>query len=510
MIDMEKERIYTNYVSKEHVKQFSQFFTTQKIADFMASWVSKNAKKILDPSVGNSVFFKTIRKFNKKCKMKGYEIDSEILQYFGNPSKSEIVQNDYLTTDWEEKYDGIICNPPYNKFQSIKNRHEILRIINEKTGIKYSGYTNQYILFLAKSIHQMTNKGRLTYIIPSEFLNSDYGFEIKQQFIQQKLLRAVVNFQNNEKIFFNAVTTCCILFLDREEKDHVDFYSIEDINELTSIDIDSSSAKAQHISYKQLNAKDKWRIYLNNEEKKNYKNLTNFSYFCTVSRGIATGDNDFFCFSPSKAKTNRIPQKCFSKCICRSADIISNVFTEKELQKLIDSDKNVLLLDIDERSKDLVKDYIAEGIRRGVNQKYLTKTRKVWYSMEQKNVAPIWITTANRGGIKVVRNTSTAKTLTTFHSIFVNEIFYKYIDIIFCYLLTPIAQEILRSNRKELGNGLEKFQPGDLNSAKVVDFLQISKKDLERIRLISQNATGNIDIQSINELDKIFRSYVTN
>ena len=510
MIDMEKERAYSNYVSKEHVTQFSQFFTNQKIADFMASWVSKSAKKILDPSVGNSAFFKAIRKFNKKCKMKGFELDSKILQYFGNPTLSEIEQKDYLTSDWDEKYDGIICNPPYNKFQSIKNRHEILQIINENTGIKYSGYTNQYILFLAKSIHQMSSHGRLAYIIPSEFLNSAYGFEIKQLFIQHKLLHAVVNFQKNEKIFFNAVTTCCIIFLDREEKDHVDFYSIEDIDELTSIDIDSPSTKVKQISYDKLDAKDKWRTYLNNEEKRNYKNLTNFSYFCTVSRGIATGDNEFFCFSPSKAKTNRIPQKCFSKCICRSADIISNVFTEKEFQKLMDSDKNVLLLDIDERNKELVKDYIAKGIRKGVNQKYLTKTRKVWYSMEQKNVAPIWITTANRGGLKVVRNTSTAKTLTTFHSIFVNELFYKYIDIIFCYLLTPIAQEILRNNRKELGNGLEKFQPGDLNSAKVVDFLQISKQDLEKIKKISKNTTGNIDIQSINELDKIFRSYVTN
>ena len=507
---MKKERTYTDLVSNEHVKSFSQYFTISIIADFMAAWVCKKAKKILDPAVGNSVFFKSIRKTNKTCKMKGYEIDAKILHFFGNPTNSEIVQDDYLFANWDEKYDGIICNPPYNKFQAIKNRHNLLNQLHCHTGIKYSGYTNQYILFLAKSIHQLSDRGRLAYIIPTEFFNSSYGSAIKQQFIQQKLVRAVINFQNNNELFFNAVTTCCMIFIDKEPKKHVDFYNIKDLTELNSIDIETSSEKARHVDYSFLQVEEKWRTFLNNEKERNYKNLTDFSNFCKVSRGIATGDNDFFCFSHSKAIKKSIPSDCFSKCICHSADIKTNFFSETDFKKLANSDKTVYLLDIDEKKGKKIENYIAEGLLRGVDQKYLPKTRKIWYSMEKKDVAPIWITTANRSGLKVVRNLSSANNLTTFHSIFVKKAFSNLTDVIFCYLLTPIGQDILRKNRKELGNGLEKFQPGDLNSAKVVNFQLLSKEDINTINSIAKKMSESIDPLNINILDKIFRAYVMN
>ena len=142
----------------------------------MTQWLIQNDGTVLDPAVGNSVFFKSITRHAETSRpMVGYEIDDKILDYFGTVSDSVVHKEDYLFADWSVKYDCIICNPPYNKFQSIEQRDLLYRDFYEHTGISFTKYTNQYILFLIKALYQLKPNGRLAFIIPSEFLNSKYG-----------------------------------------------------------------------------------------------------------------------------------------------------------------------------------------------------------------------------------------------------------------------------------------------------------------------------------------------
>ena len=156
-----------------------------------------------------------------------------------------------------------------------------------------------------------------------------------------------------------------------------------------------------------------------------------------------------------------------------------------------------------------IKKYIKHGEEEGVNKKYLPAGRTPWYSMEQKKPAPIWVSSACRDKIKFVRNIMGIKALTTFHSIYVREEYEKYTDLIFCYFLTPIAQTILRENRKKLGNGLEKFQPNDLNSALMLDVTLITPEDCERIMDIYHSLTTTITDAELDMLNGIFLKYLS-
>ena len=55
------------------------------------------------------------------------------------------------------------------------------------------------------------------------------------------------------------------------------------------------------VPYNLLSPEEKWRKYLFHEVFSTYRNLIPFSMICSASRGIATGANEFFCFSKSKA-----------------------------------------------------------------------------------------------------------------------------------------------------------------------------------------------------------------
>ena len=215
---MNRKMGYTDFVSAEHIKCLGQYFTNDIIANFMCSWACQGAKTMLDPAVGNGIFFRYAKKYNPECKVRGYEIDKEILEYFGNLSDKNIILGDYLKSSWGDKYDAIICNPPYKRFQAIPDRTVIIQDIYNHTSEKYSSYTNLYLLFLVKSIFQLSSTGRLAYLIPTEFLNAKYGTPVKRLILERQLLRTVINFRNNREVFKNAATTCCILLLDQEKK----------------------------------------------------------------------------------------------------------------------------------------------------------------------------------------------------------------------------------------------------------------------------------------------------
>ena len=57
-----------------------------------------------------------------------YEIDDNMIDVFmkNNLYNVELCKHDYLTDIKQKKYDAIICNPPYNKFQEIINRKEYI------------------------------------------------------------------------------------------------------------------------------------------------------------------------------------------------------------------------------------------------------------------------------------------------------------------------------------------------------------------------------------------------
>lgn len=505
---MKKEIEYTKTADSSRIKSYGQYFTMPSVAQFMCDWACKNASSMLDPAVGNSIFLTSTKNTNPQCALTGYEIDKAILEYFGNPADARLHNSDYLLSDWDSKYDAIVCNPPYNRFQAVFNRSEIINVIYSHTGIKYSSYTNLYILFLLKSIYQMSEKGRLAYIIPTEFLNSRYGTPIKRKLIEEGLLKAIINFKNDNEMFFNATTTCCILLLDRSDKDSVLFYTLNSVDELNNLQPGEVGENCQKVSYSHINYEEKWRVYLNQEETTNYKNLRYVSDFCKVTRGIATGANDYFCMSRSKAESLGISADSLTKCICRSADVKSAIFTFDDFQVLAKNDKPVYLLDIHNENDNGINSYLEYGKSKGIDKKALPSARNPWYKMEQRPIAPIFVSTACRNGLKFVRNLAEVRSLTTFHSVYVNAESEKYIDVIFCYFLTPIAQSIIRENRKELGNGLDKFQPNDLMTAKMLDITLISDKDFKKISRIYLDMTKAFSSSQIEELNKIFSSYL--
>ncbi|MCB8759630.1 HsdM family class I SAM-dependent methyltransferase [Planktothrix agardhii] len=513
------EKSYSKSISLEHRKKFAQFFTPFQLASLMTDWLlgNQNLNTVLEPAFGLGVFSRALLSKKSELSIKGFDIDETIFaeakEIFHDIPKVDIHLEDYMFNDWNNKYDGIICNPPYFKFHDYDNK-TILNEIENHLKIKLNGFTNIYALFLLKSIYQLNTNGRLAYIIPSEFLNSDYGKLVKSALIKNKILRHIIVFDFKENVFDDALTTACILFCSNDKNyQKVKFSTIKKIDELENIQayIANYYVKSDDNStyiYNELDPEIKWRKYYQAQNGIKYKNLILFSSVAKVVRGIATGANEYFIFSKSKASQYGIDEKYLLPCICKAIDVKDNFFTKDKFNSLVNADRQSFLLNAISAKDEKVLKYIEIGEKTGIDKKYLTACRTPWYSLENRPPSPIWVSVFNRSGLKFVRNEANISNLTTFHCVYpVQSSLFDNgnIDILFAYLLTDVAREIFEDNRREYGNGLQKFEPNDLNKAMMLDLTLLDKKTENEIMRLYKKYRETVLNQSSDDslLDNI-------
>lgn len=124
--------------------------------------------KILDPCCGNGNFFLPI--FYKLLQLKPEKQILEEILHFNDTDTSRlstvkeifkiaknISNHDYLTTDLDQKFDLIVANPPYAKFQ--------------ENGKRASKNHNLIASFLEKSLSQLKPDGYLLYITPDNWMS---------------------------------------------------------------------------------------------------------------------------------------------------------------------------------------------------------------------------------------------------------------------------------------------------------------------------------------------------
>ncbi len=493
---------------KNEKKELGQYFTNPDIAMFMAkSILDERTETVLDPAVGHGVFLKCLEKIStKKLKYTAYDIDSQMIEKIKNDNLSEIelYEGDYLADITERKYDGVICNPPYNKFQKIPKRKEYISNFKENFGIDMSGYCNLCVYFLIKSLNELKKNGKCAYIMPYEFLNTGYGTEIKRFMLNDRRLKTIYRINYNINLFDDATTTSCIILFDGAKHNSVNFITVNCVEELFGDEFKNSESH----SFGELDPKEKWNIYFESR-KSQYKNLVMFKNIGRVSRGIATGNNDFFCLSQADMKDRKISKHSTVRCITKSADVTKAVFTEWEYSNIEKANKRVYLFDGSRAKTTSDFNYIKYGESVDADKGYLNSHRKPWYLLEKREAADIWISVFNRGKLKVVRNETDVKNLTTFHGVYLKEYDKKTTDVFFCYLLTPICREILYANKREYGNGLDKFEPNDLNNSKVFDVSKLDAVDFEGVLAIYEKIKQNgVCEEYLTELNYIFSEYI--
>lgn len=497
-------------MAEEKKKEYGQFFTNRIIADFMSHLLEPISKdQVLDPSLGMGSLLDGMNALSKNLHLTGCEIDPQMAERFQNQHtySLNLLQGDYLQIPFERQFDRIICNPPYHRFQEIKNRSTLMSEFQSRYGVKMSGYSNSCVYFLIKSMQELKEKGRCCYIMPYEFLNTGYGVCVKEALLKSRMLKMILKFDHKIQVFEDAVTTACIVLLEHIPNERVSFGTIHSLAEIENGTL-ADSVELLDYGYEELIPNQKWSKFFEKDLGTHQHATVSLDSLVKIRRGIATGANEYFLLSKSRLEELGIRRECCRLCIPKAKLLKSNFLSQKEMEDLIRQDKNVFLFDAKRAELECEKAYIRQGEEMGIMNRYLTSHRTPWYAIENRKPAPVLLCVFNRDNIKVVRNEAMIYSLTTFHSLYPLEETNIDMDVLFCYLLTPTAQRLLKENKREYARGLEKFEPSDLMKAKCVDIRKLSEHDVEKIHELYKKMKKKFSDEQIQKLDEIFKGYI--
>ncbi len=501
---------YTSAVGYDHRKCLAQFFTPPVIAKFMVDWVlsGSGARSVCDPAFGLGAFFDNAP---SDCEFSGSDIDGAVLDFFRSHAKrmpKSLERSDYLL-DFGACRENIVCNPPYLRFQKFLNRETVFKAFKDRLDVRLSGYTNIASAFLLKSISELKPGGRLAYILPSEFLNCGYGRLIKEWLIRDGHLDSIIKVECERDAFSEVTTSVCIVLYDSAiRKEGVAFRNVGAIDELSDV---LAKAPTSMVPLCRLDADEKWEGYFVTASERvspAMPHLISLSEYGRFSRGIATGANSFFVLSKSDIKAKGLSSSSCRRCITKSHQLKSLTFNNRDFDSLVNEDAPVFLFSPEGNLDEAAMRYIRYGEELGCDKGFITSHRKPWYKTESRDVSPLLLNVFSRAGYKVVRNYSSALTLTNFHCFYPHAIREKYVDWIFLYLHSNIGRKILSLSKRKYGNLLDKFEPNDLNTALVPRTPFFDSLGEEKLSCLMESVKCGEDVHG--ELDVIFAPLLLN
>ncbi|HFZ7107559.1 TPA: N-6 DNA methylase [Streptococcus agalactiae] len=524
-------------------KLSGRYFTPQLIADFVTKWVlnqETNIKKILEPSVGDGVFLRSLKSENvdKSSSILAIEIDEETSHIAAQLSRFHhisgwhqknqtevdgdslnVVVNDDFYHAYKNgldkmRFQGILGNPPYIRYQYLteEQREEQSEILT-KNKMKPNKLINAWVSFTVACISCMDSSSRIGLVIPAELLQVKYSEDLRKFLLTELNRCTIVTFDD---LVFDDIEQEVVLLLGEKikgDKEHsikvVPFKNADDLqehslNEFEFMNVDKES--------------NKWtRYFLNNEQIhliNTIKQSNEFVEFSDVAKcevGITTGNNAYFCINEEIVEKYDLRKYC-KPLIARSVNIKGVQFQKEDWEENIESGARTYLLDLSpyEKSefKDGVNNYIKWGEENSHNTSYKTRIRDEWYKVPSVWSPDIFFLRRNYQFPKVMLNTEevSAVSTDTMHRVRLkNHADGKRLIVAYYTTVGLLFSEL---EGRSYGGGVLEILPSEVSKImlpNIFDAKKVTDAEIDILfnkidEFIRQNGSDNIEVL-INELD---------
>jgi hypothetical protein len=444
--------------------------------------------RFLDPAFGTGSFYSALlQETNDKIITKATTIEIDPL--FANAADDlwhnydiKIINSDFTDIEPDDRYNLIICNPPYVRHQLIDSESKVR--IKDKTesvsGTRLSGLAGLYCHFLLQSIKWMDEGAIAGWLIPSEFMDVNYGKAIKDFLLSEVDLFRIHRFSPKDVQFGDALVSSAVVWFRKKGPTNrsVTFSyggSLETPQESKDISVDS------------LCREKKWTRFPCQPQRTFNQTTPKLKDFFDVKRGIATGGNNFFIMEESRILELGLPFAFFRPVLpsaryIKTTEIESDEFGNPIMQQ------RLFLLDCRMSENEIKEKYprLWNYLERGkdsVAKGYLCKTRKCWYFQEQRE-APVLVCTYmgrasndRNSAFRFILNNSRATVTNSYLALYPHENLSErfsekpYLKRTVWEMLNDMTSDSLYDEGRIYGGGLHKIEPKELLNIDV-PFLQ--------------------------------------
>lgn len=369
--------------------------------------------RFLDPAFGTGSFYSALNRvfpaerITRAC---GFEIDpnyGQEAQRLWQVSPLTLQLTDFTRAappaSEQDKFNLLICNPPYVRHHHIPiaEKNQLLALVRQSTGIQLNGLTGLYGYFMLLCHPWMAEGGLAGWLIPSEFMDVNYGRQIKRYLLEQVTLLRVHRFRSEDVQFNDATVSSVVVWFRKQQPPaelHVEFSYGGSLNAPTMV---------KHVSSGVLSRAAKWTgVADSNGEAIDTLSATSpleatLGDLFQIKRGIATGANDFFVVSREQATTHGLPWEFLTPILPSPRYLDTDeVLSDKDGNPIL---ANPLFLVDCSLSEERVRveqpalgRYLEAGKERGINLRYLSAHRTPWYAQENRPPAPLLCTYMGR------------------------------------------------------------------------------------------------------------------
>lgn len=413
------------------------YYTPLPLAEMMVKLFSsdESIKTILEPSCGDGVFIdalddmKMLDQINDVTAIEIEQDEVEKLKYrFVNSKNIEIINQDffdYYKKTYEKKFDLIIGNPPYIRYQYLEENQRILMSeILVSQGMKSNKLVNTWVGFMVACVNILSNNGKIAFVIPAEILQVAYAEDLRLFLANHLSKITLITF---EELVFPDIEQEIVVFIGEKgtEEKGIRIIELNNLDDLNDFDIDSNGfQKLQHVY-------EKWTKYFtNNKENELISKLRKDNRFqmlsdtALINVGITTGNNKYFSVNDKTVKQYEL-EKVVRPLIGRSAHAHSIYFNEEDWKENVNSGKAAHLIDFSEveyeKYSDKHKEYIHFGELNGENKGYKCSIRDRWYIIPSVWVPDAFFLRRNNLYPKFVLNCCNAVSTDTMHRVKFND-----------------------------------------------------------------------------------------
>ena len=339
--------------------------------------------RFIDPAIGTGAFYSALLRvfpMDAISSAVGYEVDP----HYGLPA-TEIWSGtslDLRIADFtiarapateHERFNLLICNPPYVRHHhlSMTDKLRLKTAARHVIGSDVSGLAGLYCYFMYLSHAWIAQGGVAAWLIPSEFMDVNYGASVKRYLVDKVRLLHVHRFDSEDLQFDDALVSSSVIFVEMKEpcpnhQVRMTFGGtlckprVEQL--VRSMDLSDDLNWMQHSTNRGYNISS-WPVLAD--------------YF-RIRRGIATGSNRYFILTADEIRDRKLPWRAFRPILPSPRYIQDDEILSDARGKPLGLPR-CFVLDCDLTEDRIsswsqtLKAYLDEGRDRGVSDGYLCR-----------------------------------------------------------------------------------------------------------------------------------------
>ncbi len=398
--------------------RLGQFATPNALAIEIAEYVAtllagkRGGIRFADPAVGSGSFFSAVLSVFGREQITsaiGVELDPafcKAARELWSAAGLEVIRGDFTRIVADRARlpapNLILANPPYVRHHHLTrdDKDRLQALTRGMAGVEVNGLAGLYVYFLLLATAWMEEGGYAAWLVPSEFMDVNYGAALKRYLTDRVTLIRVHRFVPDDVQFADALVSSVVLVFRKALPPPV--HAVEFTFGGTLRVPDAAAA----IPLDRLRESRKWTVYPSHSKNDRHTSAggegPTLGDLFRVQRGIATGSNGFFVLGRVDAERRGFPAR-YLRPILPSPRYLTQTVIEADEDGYPLLEPQLCVIDCDlpehvvEARYPALWAYLQTAAALGIRDRYLVGKRAPWYRQEQREPAPFLCTYMGRG-----------------------------------------------------------------------------------------------------------------